>query len=108
MAGLSVGIVGAGGVGVAAASALIMRGLASRVTIYGRDGGAAHGLALDFMHARPLLSHIDVRGRALDDVDYEDILIITAGHHTTPGETRLDLLLQNIAVMDSVATAVEA
>ena len=58
MAGLSVGIVGGGGVGVAAASALIMRGLASRVTIYSRDGGAAHGLALDFMHARPLLARI--------------------------------------------------
>src|SRR5258708_17945760 len=108
MAGLNVGVVGAGGVGVAAASALIMRGLASRVTVYGRDGGAAHGLALDFMHARPLLAHIEVRGRGLDEVDYEDILIFTAGHHTTPGGSRLDLLLQNIAVMDTVATAVES
>ena len=53
MAGLSVGIIGAGGVGVATASALVMRGLAGRVTVYGRDGGAAHGLALDFMHAAP-------------------------------------------------------
>src|SRR5216684_4458429 len=75
MAGLNVGVVGAGGVGVAAASALIMRGLASRVTVYGRDGGAAHGLALDFMHARPLLAHIEVRGQGLDEIDHEDILI---------------------------------
>jgi L-lactate dehydrogenase len=108
MAGLSVGIVGAGGVGVAAASALIMRGLAARVTVYARDGGAAHGLALDFMHARPLLSHIEVRGRGLDEIEREDILIITAGHHTSPGETRLDILHQNIVVMDNVATAIEA
>jgi L-lactate dehydrogenase len=108
MAGLAVGIVGAGGVGVATASALIMRGLASRVTIYARDGGAAHGLALDFMHARPLLTHVEVRGRALDAIEHEDILVITAGHHTTPGETRLDMLQQNIGVLDDVATAVEA
>jgi L-lactate dehydrogenase len=108
MAGLSVGIVGAGGVGVAAASALIMRGLAARVTVYARDGGAAHGLALDFMHARPLLSHIEVRGRGLGEIEREDILIITAGHHTSPGETRLDMLHQNIVVMDNVATAIEA
>jgi L-lactate dehydrogenase len=107
MAGLSVGIVGAGGVGVATASALIMRGLAGRVTVYARDGGAAHGLALDFMHARPLLSHIDVRGRGLDEIEHEDILIITAGHHTSPGETRLDILHQNIVVMDDIATAIE-
>ena len=105
---LAVGIVGAGGVGVATASALIMRGLAGRVTVYSRDGDAAHGLALDFMHARPLLSRIEVRGRGLDEIEHEDILVITAGHHTTPGESRLDMLHQNVAVMDSVATAVEA
>ena len=108
MAGLRVGIVGAGGVGVAAASALILRGLAGRVTVYSRDGGAAHGLALDFMHARPLLPQIEVRGRGLDEIEEEDLLVITAGHHTTPGETRLDILQQNIMVMGDVATAVEA
>ena len=108
MPGLAVGIVGAGGVGVATASAVIMRGLAGRVTIYSRDGGAAHGLALDFMHARPLLTQVEVRGRSLDEIEREDILIITAGHHTTPGETRLDMLQHNIVVMDNVATAIES
>jgi L-lactate dehydrogenase len=107
MAGLSVGVVGAGGVGAATASALIMRGLASRVTIYARNSDVGRGLALDFMHARPLLSQIEVRGFGLDEIDREDIMIITAGHHTTPGETRLDVLQQNIAVMDDVASAVE-
>ena len=108
MAGLSVGIVGAGGVGVATASALIMRGLAGRVTVYSRNGGSARGLALDFMHARPLLSQIEVRGFGLDEVDREDILIITAGHHTTPGESRLDVLHKNVDVMDDVASALES
>ncbi len=108
MGGPTVGIIGVGGVGVATASALIMRGLAGRVTVYGRDGDAARGLALDFMHARPLLSHIEVRGRGLDEVDHEDILVITAGHHTMPGESRLDVLQSNIEVMESVAAAVEA
>ena len=108
MAGPGVGIIGAGGVGVATASALIMRGLAGRVTVYARDGGAARGLALDFMHARPLLAHVEVRGRSLDEIEREDILVITAGAHTTPGQTRLDVLQKNIEVMDSVATAIES
>jgi L-lactate dehydrogenase len=108
MAGLSVGIIGTGGVGVATASAVIMRGLASRVTIYGRDGGNAHGLALDFMHARPLLPHIEVRGLGLDAIDQEDIIIIAAGHHTLPGESRLDIQQKNIGVMADVADAIEA
>ena len=108
MPGLSVGVVGVGGVGVATASALVMRGLAGRVTIYSRDGTSAQGLALDFMHARPLLSRVEVRGHSMDEVETEDILVITAGHHTKPGESRLDVLQENIAVIDSVATAVEA
>jgi L-lactate dehydrogenase len=107
MAGLSVGVVGVGGVGIATASALVMRGLAGRVTLYSRDGTSARGLALDFMHARPLLSRVDVRGRSMAEIDREDILVITAGHHTKPGESRLDVLQENAAVMDSVAGAVE-
>jgi L-lactate dehydrogenase len=108
MAGLAVGVVGAGGVGVATTSALVTRGLAGRVTVYSRNGDAAHGLALDFMHARPLLSRIEVRGRGLDEIDREDILVITAGHHTTPGESRLDVLHKNVEVMDDIAVALES
>jgi L-lactate dehydrogenase len=107
MEGLSVGVVGVGGVGVAAASSLVMRGLAARVTVYSRDGTAARGLALDFMHARPLLSRVEVRGLAMKEFERDDILVIAAGAHTKPGETRLDTLHENIAVMDSVATAIE-
>jgi len=59
------------------------------------------------MHARPLLSQIEVRGFGFDEVDHEDIMIVTAGHHTTPGESRLDVLHKNIEVMDDVATALE-
>jgi L-lactate dehydrogenase len=108
VAQLAVGIIGAGGVGVATASSLIMRGLAGRVTVYSRDPGVAQGLALDFNHARPLLSQVEVRGLGLDQIDREDILVITAGHRTRHGETRLDVLHQNIGVMDAVATAVES
>ena len=107
MAGLRVGVVGAGGVGVATASALVMRALAERVTIYNREEGSARGLALDFTHARPLLPRIEVRGRGMDEIDEEDVLVITAGAHTTPGQTRLDVFQQNLAVIDDVATHVE-
>ena len=108
MAGVRVGVIGAGGVGVATASALIHRGLAGRVTIYSRKPETARGLALDFLHARPLLPSIEIRGRGMDEIDYEDILVFAAGHHTTPGENRLDMLHGNLVVMDDQASAVEA
>src|SRR5262245_30083633 len=108
MSGPRIGIVGAGGVGVAAASAIVMRGLAGRVTIYSRTADTARGLALDFLHAQPLLPHIEIRGLGSDSIEEEDVLVITAGHHTTPGENRMDTLRGNLEVMEEVATAVEA
>jgi L-lactate dehydrogenase len=108
MAGVRVGIIGAGGVGVATASAIVMRGLAGRVTIYSRKPESARGLALDFLHAQPLLPSIEIRGLGLDEIDEEDILVLAAGAHTTAGQSRLDIFRSNLAVMDDMATAVEA
>jgi L-lactate dehydrogenase len=108
MAGACVGVIGAGGVGVATVSALVHRGLASRVTIYSRKPEAAQGLALDFQHARPLLPSIEIHGRGLDDIRYEDILVFAAGAHTTTGKSRLDILRQNLEVMDDMVSAVES
>lgn len=108
MAGLSVGIVGAGGVGIACAWSILLQGLAGRVTIYDRTPDKAAGEAADFAHGMPLLPRCEVRGRGLDAVEAEDVLVITVGAHVTPGKTRLDVLDENIAVMDVVAGAVES
>jgi L-lactate dehydrogenase len=108
MAGARVGVIGAGGVGVATVSALVHRGLASSVTVYSRKPEAARGVALDFLHARPLLPSIEIFGRGLDDIQYEDILVFAAGAHTVTGGTRLDTLQQNLMVMDDMATAAES
>jgi len=108
MAGLSVGIVGAGGVGIACAWSVLLQGLAGRVTIYARAPEKAAGEAGDFAHGMPLLPRCEVRGRGLDAIDAEDVLVITVGAHVTPGKTRLDVLDENVGVMDAVASAAEA
>ncbi len=108
MAGLRVGIVGAGGVGIATASALIMQGLAGRVTLYDRAGIRARGEALDYLHALPLLPSTEIRGRSYDEFEPDDVMIITCGHHIQPGETRLDVLDANIEILDHTASAMEA
>jgi L-lactate dehydrogenase len=108
MAGLRVGIVGAGGVGIATAGALIMQGLAGRVTLYDRAGVRARGEALDYLHALPLLPSTEIRGRAYDEFEPEDVMIVTCGHHIQPGETRLDVLDANIEILDQTASAIEA
>ena len=77
MAGLRVGIVGAGGVGIATAGALIMQGLAGRVTLYDRTGIRARGEALDYLHALPLLPSTEIRGRSYDEFEPEDVMVVT-------------------------------
>ncbi|MFI5046057.1 MAG: hypothetical protein ACHQIG_03255 [Acidimicrobiia bacterium] len=107
MPGLSVGILGAGGVGSATAGAIIQQGLAGRVTLYDRTETRARGEALDFLHALPLLPRTELRGRGLDAITEEDVLVCTIGHHTKPGETRLDMLQANLEITAAIAEAVE-
>jgi L-lactate dehydrogenase len=105
--GLSVGVMGAGGVGIATAGAIIQQGLAGRVTLYDRTEARAKGEALDYLHALPLLPRTEIRGRGLDAIEEEDVLVFTIGHHTQPGETRLDMLEKNLEITAAVAEAVE-
>jgi L-lactate dehydrogenase len=98
---------GAGAVGVACAGPLLQLGLASRLTLYDRDGDRARGEALDFRHAAPLLPECTIEGEALDSIRAADIGVLTAGVHTQPGQTRLDTLDHNLAVAIDVADALE-
>jgi L-lactate dehydrogenase len=103
----SVAILGSGAVGVACAGPLLQLGLASRITLYDRDGDRARGEALDFQHAAPLLPECAVEGRSFDSIRAADIALLTAGTHTRAGQTRLDLLDQNLAVAVEIADALE-
>jgi L-lactate dehydrogenase len=107
MPGLRVGIVGAGGVGIATAGALIQQGLAGRLTIYDRTPTKAEGEALDYVHGLPLLPSAEIRGRGIDAIEPEDVLVLTVGHHTKPGESRLDTLEFNIEILAATAEAIE-
>jgi L-lactate dehydrogenase len=107
MAGLSVGVIGAGGVGIATAGAVLQQGLAGRITLYDRTENRARGEALDYLHALPLLPRTEVRGLGLDAIEAEDVLVITVGHHTKPGETRLELLQANLEITSAIAERIE-
>ncbi|MEX1006891.1 MAG: L-lactate dehydrogenase [Acidimicrobiia bacterium] len=107
MAGLSVGIVGTGGVGIASAGAVIFQGLAGCVTLYGRTGDRARGEALDYLSGMPLLPRTEIRGRSFEEIEPEDVLVITVGAHTKSGQSRLDMLQGNLDVMAATAEAIE-
>jgi len=107
MPGLKVGIIGTGGVGIAAAGAIVFQGLAGCLTLYDRSGERARGEALDYLHAMPLLPSTELRGRSFEQIEPEDVLVITVGAHTKTGQSRLDMLQGNLDVMAATAEAIE-
>ncbi len=105
---MKVGIVGAGFVGATAAYAIVLRGIAREVLLVDRDEKRAQAEADDILHAVPFASPVDVRSGGYADLAGSDLVIITAGVGQKPGESRLELLGRNAAVLRSIVVGVVA
>ncbi len=102
-----VAVVGAGGVGVNCAAAILQQGLCTELVLYDRRPDRARGEALDFLHGAPLLPECRVDGRSFEEFEAPDILVLAAGVHTAPGQTRLDLIDVNLEIAAEAAAAIE-
>ena len=99
----TVGIVGTGNVGIAAAYALFHRRLASDIVLIDKDVRRAEGEAMDLMHGQSLVGRVTVRAGTYEDLAETQVVLISAGVAQRPGETRLDLLNRNADVFREVA-----
>ncbi len=97
-----VGIIGTGNVGVAAAYAIFLRGLASEIILIDKNSKRAEGEAMDLMHGQAFFESITVRSGTYRDLAAAQMVIITAGVAQRSGETRLDLLNRNAAVFNEI------
>ena len=97
-----VAIVGAGYVGASIAYALTLRNLASRITLIDVNDRKAAGEADDIQHGIPYMGTSSVRAGDYSDCRNCDLIIITAGRNRRPGETRLDMIADNIGIMRDV------
>ena len=98
----SIAIVGTGHVGVAAAFAIFMRGLASEIILIDKDAERARGEAMDLMHGQAFFERITVRAGDYPDLARAQLVIITAGVGQQPGESRLSLLNRNATVFGEI------
>ncbi|MEX3609965.1 L-lactate dehydrogenase [Rothia sp. LK2588] len=97
------GVIGAGGVGSATAYAAMLRGSADEVVIYDINGALARAEGLDITHATGLAQ--DVRVSGSDDIAVLkdcDVIFVTAGARQKPGQSRLDLVDANVAILKSM------
>lgn len=92
-------IVGAGAVGSTFAYTLAMRGLADEIVLIDYNRELAMGQALDMAHGQAFFPTTQIR--AGDAEDYADaaLIVITAGAKQRPGESRLELVARNAAIV---------
>ena len=100
-------IVGAGYVGSSIAYALTITNLAREIILIDVDEEKAIGEALDIQHGIPYMGVSKVRSGSYADCAESDLIIVTAGRNRRVGETRLDMISDNIGIIRDVANNIK-
>lgn len=100
-------IVGAGFVGSTIAYTLNVAGTASEIVLVDVAKDRAEGEAMDIEHGSPFFKESLIHAGDYQTSANSDIVIITAGTSQRPGETRMDLIGRNAAIVTDVAKQVK-
>jgi L-lactate dehydrogenase len=100
---IKISVIGAGFVGSTVAYTLVMKGVASEIVLVDVNLERAEGEAMDISHVAPFAKSSVIRAGSYEDTKGSDVVIITAGTNQKPGETRIDLITRNAAIMRDVA-----
>ena len=99
---MKVGIVGAGFVGAAAANALVLRGIPTEIVLVDIDERRAAAEAADIAHVTTFAAPVRVIAGRTEDLAGSEVVVMTAGSAQTSGQSRLDLLARNAAIVGSI------
>jgi L-lactate dehydrogenase len=102
-----VAIIGAGFVGSTSAYAMLIEKVASHISLIDVNKEKAEGEAMDLQHGLQFKSNVDIEF----GTDYKlckdaDIVIVTAGNHTKPGQSRLELVKENSQLFKKIIPAI--
>ena len=95
-------VIGCGFVGSSIAFSLMQRGLYSELVLIDANQAKAEGEAMDLSHGLPYAASMQIYAGTYDDVADCAMVILTAGANQKPGETRLDLIDKNVAILKSI------
>lgn len=96
------GVIGVGFVGATCAFTLATSGLFSEITLVDMNQKKAEGEAADINHGISFVRPCRVRAGGYADLAECGLIIIAAGANQKPGETRVELLGRNQAIMQSI------
>lgn len=99
ISGIKISVIGVGWVGASAAFAIMSSGLASDLVLVDVNKEKAEGEAMDLGDAAAFIKPINVYAGSYEDCKDSNIIVFTAGANQKPGETRLDLIQRNVAIL---------
>jgi len=97
-----VAVIGCGFVGASIAFRFLQQGLFSEMVLLDVNREKAEGEAMDLSDGLPYGAAMEIRAGDYDDVADCALIVVTAGANQKPGETRLDLIGKNAAILKSV------
>lgn len=101
-------IIGMGFVGSSIAFSLMQRGQFDELLLIDASPKKAEGEAMDLSHGLPYTFSVNIHVGSYADIADAALIIITAGAAQKEGETRLDLLKKNAAIMKSIVREIKA
>jgi L-lactate dehydrogenase len=84
----------------------MLKGGASEIVLIDKNRERAEAEAADIRHASPFVHHVRVYAGDYADLKGTTMVIITAGISQKPGQTRLQLLNQNAAILKDIMNQV--
>ena len=102
-----IAIVGAGYVGSSIAYALAVKDIAREIVLIDINRSKADGEANDIRHGIPSMGIVDLYSGDYSECADSDLIIITTGRGRRPGETRLDLAIENTRILKGVIDSIQ-
>lgn len=97
-----IAIVGAGAVGSTMAYATMIRGLATELVLIDARREKAEGEAMDLNHGLPFVPPAKIWAGDYSDCQGAEVVVLSAGVASLPGESRLDLSERNSAIFKEI------
>lgn len=105
---IKIGIVGTGFVGSAYGYSLVTQGLVNELVLVDKNEELAHANALDIIHGTDFLpTQPKIYAGNYSDMGDCDVICITSGASTKPGQSRLDVVKINRNIMIDVMTQIK-
>jgi len=101
-----IAIIGAGNVGSTFAFSLMISGLAREIVLIDKNELLAKGECMDLNHGVSFTHPTKIYAAGFESCEDADLVVITAGANQKPGQSRTDLVKNNVAIFKDIIPAI--